>query len=46
MLPSLKQPQRRDPRLVEIHAGILIGSEGLESSIHETHELEAREGFA
>ena len=39
-LPCIEQPQRRDPRLVEIHAGILIGSEGLESSIHDRHEVE------
>ena len=35
MLRCNKKPQRRDPRLVEIHAGILSGSDTIESGIHE-----------
>jgi len=35
LFPCIKQPQRRDPRLVQIHAGILLGSDALESGIHE-----------
>ena len=34
-LPNSEQPQRSDPRLLEIHAGILLGSDALESGIHE-----------
>jgi hypothetical protein len=37
-LPNSEQPQRSDPRLLEIHAGILLGSDALESGIHEHRE--------
>jgi hypothetical protein len=43
---SVKQLQSNNPRLVQIHAGILIGSDALESGIHKAHELETGEGFA
>jgi protein tyrosine phosphatase (PTP) superfamily phosphohydrolase (DUF442 family) len=42
-LSRIEQPQRSNPRLVQIHAGILIGSDAFESGIHEAHELEAAE---
>ena len=43
---STKQLQSSNPRLVQIHAGILLGGDAFESGIHEAHELEAGEGFA
>ena len=43
---TFKQLQSGNPRLVQIHAGILIGGDAFESGIHEAHELEAGEGFA
>jgi hypothetical protein len=45
-LSLIKQLQSSDPRLVQIHAGVLLGSDAFESGIHEAHELEAGEGFA
>ena len=42
----MKQLQSCNPRLVQIHAGILIGSDAFESGIYEAHELETGEGFA
>ena len=36
MLPSIKKLQRCDPRFVQIHPGVLLGSDAFESGIHET----------
>jgi hypothetical protein len=38
-----EQPKRCEPRFVQIHAGVLLGSDAFESGIHEAHELEAAE---
>ena len=45
-LSTIEQLQSSNPRLVQIHDGILLGSDAFESGIHEAHELEAGEGFA
>ena len=42
----MKQLQSCNPRLVQIHAGVLIGGDAFESSEHEAHELVVGEGFA
>ncbi len=39
----IEQPKRCEPRLVQIHSRVLIGSDAFESGIHEAHELEAAE---
>jgi hypothetical protein len=36
----MKQLQSCNPRLVQIHAGILVGSDAFESGIHDRHEVE------
>ncbi|MFM8717776.1 MAG: hypothetical protein ACKOF3_13485, partial [Spartobacteria bacterium] len=37
--PAIEQFPRSDPRVVEIHAGVLFRGDAFESGEHEAHEL-------
>ncbi len=45
-LARIKQLQSSDPRIIEVHACVLIWGDALESSEHEAHQLVAGERFS
>ena len=39
LLPAIEKLQRRDPWLIEVHAGVLVVGYAFESGEHEAHGL-------